>query len=84
MPRQRRRPPDGESPTGVSYPPAQRELIVVAEPEVRLRATPDGLASAADADIGSLAALLAGDGLTLEPLFGVSEDRLQLRVHLLR
>jgi hypothetical protein len=77
MARQRRRPPDGESPTGVSYPPGERELIVVAEQDVRLRATPDGLASAADADVGSLAALLAGEGLTLEPLFGVSEDRLE-------
>ena len=32
--------PDEGSPTGVSYPPAERELVVVAEPEARLRAGP--------------------------------------------
>jgi Subtilase family len=81
MARQRRRSgggsPDEGSPTGVSYPPAERELIVVAEPDVRLRATADGVSSAADADIGPLAAFLAGEGIALEPLFGVSEDRLE-------
>jgi hypothetical protein len=81
MARQRRRSgnggPEGASPTGGSYPPAERELIVVAEPEVRLRAGADGIASAADADIGPLAALLAEEGVALEPLFGVSEARLE-------
>jgi Subtilase family len=81
MARQRRRSgggsPDEGSPTGVSYPPAERELIVVAEPDLRLRATADGVSSAADADIGPLAAFLAGEGIALEPLFGVSEDRLE-------
>src|SRR5262245_47240402 len=78
MASQRRR-----SPTGVSYPPAERELIVVAEPEVRLRATADGVASAAGADIGPLAALLAEEGVTLEPLFGVGEERLERQAALL-
>jgi hypothetical protein len=69
--------PEEAGPTGASYPPAERELIVVADPEVRLRATPDGVASRADADVGPLAALLADEGVALEPLFGVSEDRLE-------
>ena len=83
MARERRRSggggPDGASPTGVTYPPAERELIVVAEPDVRLRATADGVASAADADVGPLAAFLATEGVALEPLFGVGEDRLELQ-----
>jgi hypothetical protein len=78
MPRQRRRSGgDDAGPTGVAYPPAERELIVIAEPEVRLRATADGIASAAGADIGSLATRLASEGAALEPLFGVSEERLE-------
>jgi hypothetical protein len=75
--------PDEDSPTGGSYPPAERELIVVAEPEVRLRATADGIASAADADIGPLAAFLAEEGVALEPLFGVGEERLERQAALL-
>jgi hypothetical protein len=87
MARQRRRSgggsPDDGSPTGVSYPPAERELVVVAEREVRLRARADGVSSAADADIGPLAAFLAEEGVALEPLFGVSEDRLERQAALL-
>ncbi len=65
------------APTGVSYPPAERELVVVAESEVQLRSSEDGVSSRADADVGSLADLLADEGIALEPLFGVSEDRLE-------
>ena len=87
MARQRRRSggggPDEGSPTGVSYAPAERELIVVAEPDVRLRATADGVSSEADADIGPLAALLVDEDIALEPLFGVSEDRLERQAALL-
>ena len=87
MPRQRRRSggggPDDGSPTGVSYPPAERELVVIAEPEVRLRAAADGVSSAAGADIGPLAAFLAEEGVALEPLFGVSEERLERQAALL-
>lgn len=73
---------DGEGsgdvgPTGVAYPPAERELVVVVEPEVRLRATPEGISSQAEADIRPLADLLAQEGVALEPLFGVSEERLE-------
>ena len=80
MPRQRRRAggggADDASPTGVGYPPAERELIVMMEPEVRLRATADGVSSGADADVGPLAAVLASEDAALEPLFGVSEERI--------
>lgn len=82
MARKRSRPADegsgGEGgPTGIVYPPAERELIVVADPEARLRAMDDGVSSLADADTASLNDFLAEEGIALEPLFGISEDHLQ-------
>jgi subtilase family protein len=82
MAKQRRRSGGGNDraetgPTGVSYPPAERELVVMADPDIRLRATSDGIASQAEADIGSLAEFLADESIALEPLFGISEDRLE-------
>lgn len=68
--------PSGGSNTGGSLS-TQRELIVLAKPELGLRASSDGVASAADADVGPLAGFLSTEGITLEPLFGVSEDRLR-------
>jgi hypothetical protein len=64
------------SPTGFAYPPGDRELVVIAEPEAHLRATDDGVVSLAGAQIGDLSAALVDAGAALEPLFGVSEDRL--------
>jgi Subtilase family len=63
-------------PTSEEFP-SRPELIVVAKPEVALRAAPEGVASATGADIGTLADLLASEGVTLQRLFGVSEERLQ-------
>lgn len=57
--------------------PLKRELIVVAKHEIGLRATREGVASVIGADVSHLTDLLASEGLTLEPLFGVSEERLQ-------
>lgn len=57
--------------------PAERELIVVAKRELGLRATREGVASVTGADVSPLEALLASEGITLEPLFGVSEERIQ-------
>jgi hypothetical protein len=57
--------------------PLKRELIVVAKRNLGLRATMEGVASVTGADVSTLTDLLASEGLTLEPLFGVSEDRLQ-------
>ncbi len=55
----------------------QRELIVIAKPEAQLRATREGVASAADMDVSPIQKVLSKDNLVLEPLFGESEDRLQ-------
>jgi hypothetical protein len=82
MARKRSRPADEgsageEGPTGVVYPPAERELIVVADPDARLRATDDGVSSLTGADTASLNDFLAAEGIALEPLFGISEDHLQ-------
>jgi len=71
----RRKAPGKGSPPKVALPP--RELVVIAAPEAGLRASPTGLASAAGAEVGSLARLLESQGAALRPLFGVSEERLQ-------
>ncbi|MFD8500491.1 S8 family serine peptidase [Amycolatopsis sp. NPDC059657] len=57
-----------------------RELIVVTKPDAELRARAAGLASAADADIGSLSSALARHGARLTPLFGLSEERLRANI----
>lgn len=65
--------PDG---AGFTYRGAERELIVVARPEARLRAQTEGVRSAAGADVSALNMFLSDEQLALEPLFG-SEERLQ-------
>jgi len=55
----------------------KRELIVIAKAEFGVRATAEGAASFLDADVSSLTNFLTTEGVTLKPLFGVSEDRLQ-------
>jgi Subtilase family len=62
-----------------SYSIGGRELIVIAEPEVGLRAERGIVASIAGADIAPLANLLTSTGAELRPLFGLSEDRLKLK-----
>jgi subtilisin family serine protease len=59
--------------------PAPRELIVVAEPHVGLRASAAGLMSASGASLDSLSALLATENIQLEPLFGLSEELVDRR-----
>jgi hypothetical protein len=70
---------DAAAPTGAVYPPADRELVVVADPEARLRASEHGIASRADAETKPLNDFLAKEGITLDPLFGISEDHLQYK-----
>lgn len=65
--------PDG---AGFTYRGAERELIVVARPEARLRAQTEGVRSVAGADVSALNMFLSDEQLALEPLFG-SEERLQ-------
>lgn len=55
----------------------RRELIVVAKPDIGLRAGAAGIASRAGADVSSLADILSSEGAHLRPLFGVSEERLR-------
>lgn len=57
----------------------ERELIVIMQPEVGLRSTPDGVASTTGADVSGLENALAGDDVTLRPLFG-REDRMAARM----
>ena len=58
-------------------PQGERELIVIAKPEAGLRATREGVVSVREANVSPLASLLASEEITLQPLFGVSEDRLR-------
>ena len=67
---------DGGNGASPGYLP-ERELIVITKPQVALRATETELTSAAGADVSPLSALLAEEEITIRPLFGVSEDRLQ-------
>lgn len=66
-------------PTADQGIPLKRELIVVAKRDLGLRATREGVASVTGADVSPLSDLLASEGVTLEPLFGVSEERLQVK-----
>lgn len=71
----------GNAPIAESSTPSdftgERELIVIARPEVALRATKDAIASSVGADITPLKKFLKSEGLTLQPLFGINEDRLK-------
>ena len=58
---------------------APRELVVVMNEGVELRAAPAGLASASGADVAPLAQMLRGEKAALRPLFGLTEDRLRHR-----
>src|ERR1044071_2749330 len=60
--------------------PAPREVIVVTRPDVGLRVTPQGLHSFSDASVTALAEALASGNGALQPLFGISEDLLEVRV----
>lgn len=66
-----------ENPSSPEVIAAQRELVVVVHPEAGLRASSDGIASAAGADVAPLAAIFSDVDVVLNPLFGVSEERLQ-------
>jgi hypothetical protein len=65
-------------PTDSSEAPASpRELVVIAAEGAELRASGPNIASALGADVGSLADLIATEGISFEPLFGLPEDRLR-------
>ncbi|MGH7562228.1 MAG: S8 family serine peptidase, partial [Gemmatimonadales bacterium] len=62
------------SPTALP-PGSERELIVVTEPDLDLRATAEGVTSGAGADVTPLANLLANRGATIRPLFDGGHPR---------
>lgn len=68
-------PPNGGLPPQEAR--GERELIVITKPEDGLRVTREGVTSMMGADVSPLADLLASGEITLQPLFGVSEDRLK-------
>ena len=55
----------------------ERELIVITKPEAELRATKEQVTSVTGVNVTSLVNLLNLENATLEPLFGVSEERLK-------
>ncbi len=54
--------------------PAPRELVVVAEPDVALRANAAGIVSLSGMPVDGLSNFMAAENIRLEPLFGLSED----------
>ena len=65
----------GDEPDRPDYVLPDRELVVVAEPSARLRAGRGEVQAAAGTETATLNALLAEEGVALEPLFGASEER---------
>jgi hypothetical protein len=63
--------------------PSKRELIVITKPNFGLRVSRDGIASVTGADVSSLENVLGAEGVTLKPLFGINEDRIQAKTALL-
>ena len=68
-----RRPPP--STPGIGIPTSPAELIVIAEPQARLRARGGVVTAAFGVDTSGLAAVLESAGATMRPLFGASEER---------
>lgn len=72
-------------PSGKPVPegfPSPRELIVIAKPGAGLLAKPETeerVASAVGADVTPLSKLLVSEGISLQPLFGLSEERMRDR-----
>lgn len=56
-----------------------RELVLVAYADAGLRVADGAVASITGADVAPLAATIAEEGISIRPLFGLSEDRLKMR-----
>jgi hypothetical protein len=69
-----------QAPTAPTSQLGKRELVMLARSEAGLRATTKGIATRAAADIGQLGQVLSAAGATVQPLFGLSEDRIRNRV----
>ena len=57
----------------------RRELVVVAEPEAKLRAFDGILKSVENVDTTALEKLIKATGIAIYPLFGLTEERLKTR-----
>ncbi|HEY0323791.1 MAG TPA: S8 family serine peptidase [Pyrinomonadaceae bacterium] len=71
---------EGEAAPEASQPAGERELIVIANPQAGLRAKSAGITSEAGADVTPIAELIESEGIRLEPLFGLSEERIKSKV----
>ncbi|MEP6679229.1 MAG: S8 family serine peptidase [Betaproteobacteria bacterium] len=60
-----------------AMPDHLRELVVVVQPELRLRVMTEGLKSLTGAGVGALQRAVDAAGAAMRPLFGASEDRLE-------
>jgi hypothetical protein len=60
---------------GNSPPGSRRELIVVAKSQAGLVAARENIMSVTGADVKPLRELLDSEGITLRPLFGMSEEQ---------
>ena len=60
--------------------PSERERIIVAKSDREVPATRTGVASATGSDVSQLADLISTQGVTIHPLFGISEKRMKHEV----
>jgi DNA-binding Lrp family transcriptional regulator len=72
----------GGGPPAVS--PSERQLVVVVSPAYGVRVTQDEVRSTTGGDVQALATALAAEHVSLQPLFGLSEDNQQARADALR
>lgn len=63
------------APVEAQYGPGEPELIMVARPDVGMRASHEGMASLAGADVSELDKIFADASAACHPLFGDSEER---------
>ena len=70
------RPPRAKPATTQAAP---RELIIVAKPDAGLRASPDGVTSITGKDVSAFSDLVSAKDIVIEPLFGISEERIEAR-----
>lgn len=72
-------PSGGKGKSTGGSPVSECELIVIAMTDVGLRATPsikERVVSSVGADVTPLSELLRSEDVTLQPLFGLSEERM--------
>lgn len=82
-----KRKPSSETPDRVIHPSGEaqsrRELILLTASRPGLRLTPSGFTAEARSAVRGLSEVLQGEGITVEPLFGLSEERMLGRLEAL-